>query len=152
MAGTGSVHTWSSDTLVYFQEDRTEQYMKIHAPLEVLTRYAELLKIRMPIKEVICLLACATTTTTPPKLVQHGWVSQKIEWFKLLQKRFPFSLKCTKIIGSSRSSAPAREALIQRSPRPVMVMDWYRDLVTLSGFIQQSTSLDQNPGKCLVDS
>lgn len=35
-----------------FQEGRTLQYTKIHAPIDLLTRYAEILKIRMPIKEV----------------------------------------------------------------------------------------------------
>ena len=34
------------------QENRAFQYTKIYAPFEVLSRYAEIMKYRMPIKQV----------------------------------------------------------------------------------------------------
>ena len=34
------------------QESRDIQYTKIYAPFEVLSRYAEIMKYRMPIKQV----------------------------------------------------------------------------------------------------
>ena len=44
-----------STEFLYFhhlQEGRDIQYVKIHATWEVLTRYAEIMKIRMPMQEV----------------------------------------------------------------------------------------------------
>jgi hypothetical protein len=42
------------------EQNRSLHFIKIHAPVEVLSRYAEILKLRMPMKKVVglCVLLC----------------------------------------------------------------------------------------------
>ena len=41
-----------AEFLIQQKECAEIHYLKVHAPYEVLTRYAEILKVRMPVKKV----------------------------------------------------------------------------------------------------
>ena len=41
-----------AEFLIQQKEGAEIHYLKVHAPYEVLTRYAEILKVRMPVKKV----------------------------------------------------------------------------------------------------
>lgn len=63
-------------------------FIKIHAPLEVLRRYSEILKLRMPMKEIPGMAGVRTRTTSIVSRLK-GFAGKVVRYFLIEEKYFP---------------------------------------------------------------